>query len=66
MVESGQANFIPRDSFLQFMKDHPDAALRVTEQLSSNYFTALEGVRAIDLASNLSQTLQQTRTTVWS
>src|ERR1700727_3955498 len=34
MMEPGQANFIPRDSFLQMLKDFPDVAMRVAQQLS--------------------------------
>src|SRR3954452_4817023 len=37
MMEPGQANFIPRESLLQFLKDHGEVALRVAEQLSRNY-----------------------------
>ncbi len=40
MVEPGQANFIPRDSFLQFLRDYGEVAVRVAEQLSRNYYTA--------------------------
>jgi CRP/FNR family transcriptional regulator, cyclic AMP receptor protein len=29
----GQANFIPRESLLQFLKEHGEVALRVAEQL---------------------------------
>ena len=42
MMEPGQANFIPRESLLQFLKDHGEVALRVAEQLSRNYYTAYE------------------------
>src|ERR1700724_4930781 len=42
MMEPGQANFIPRDSLLLMLKDFPDVAVRVAQQLSRNYFTAYE------------------------
>ena len=40
MVEPGQANFIARDAFLQFLREHGEVALRVAEQLSRNYYSA--------------------------
>lgn len=51
MMEPGQANFIPRDSLLQFLKEHGEVALRVAEQLSRNYYTAYEEIRTLGLAS---------------
>jgi len=38
MVEPGQANFIPRDALLHFLREHGEVALRVAEQLSRNYY----------------------------
>src|SRR5262245_59342682 len=37
LMEPTQANFIPREDFLKFLKDHGEAALQVAEQLSRNY-----------------------------
>jgi len=54
MMEPGQANFIPRDPFLQFMKD-TEVARRVAEQLSRNYFTAYEEVRTLGLTASPSE-----------
>ncbi len=54
MMEPGQANFIPRDPFIQFMKD-PEVARRVAEQLSRNYFTAYEEVRTLGLTASPSE-----------
>jgi len=54
MMEPGQANFIPRDPFMQFMKD-PEVARRVAEQLSRNYFTAYEEVRTLGLTASPSE-----------
>jgi len=42
MIEPGQANFIPRDSLLQFLREHGEVALRIAEQLSRNYYVAYE------------------------
>jgi CRP/FNR family cyclic AMP-dependent transcriptional regulator len=54
MMEPGQANFIPRDPFLQFMKDG-DVSQRITQQLSRNYFAAYEEVRTLGLAASPSE-----------
>ena len=52
MVEPGQANFIPRDALLQFLKQHGEVALRVAEQLSRNYYTAYEEIRTLGLTTS--------------
>ena len=52
MIEPGQANFIPRDALLQFLREHGEVALRVAEQLSLNYYTAYEGIRILGLTSS--------------
>jgi CRP/FNR family transcriptional regulator len=55
MMEPGQANFIPRDSFLQMLKEFPDVAVRVAQQLSRNYYTAYEEIRTLGLAASPSE-----------
>jgi len=55
MMEPGQANFIPRDSLHLFVKDFPEVAMRVAEQLSRNYFTAYEEIRTLGLAASPSE-----------
>ena len=55
MVEPGQANFIPRDAMLQFLRDFGEVAVRVAEQLSRNYYTAYEEIRTLGLASSPSE-----------
>ncbi len=55
MVEPGQANFIPRDTFLQFLREHGEVAVRVAEQLSRNYYTAYEEIRTLGLTSSPSE-----------
>lgn len=52
MIEPGQANFIPRDALLQFLKQHAEVALRVAEQLSRNYYTAYEEIRTLGLTTS--------------
>src|SRR5437867_4055537 len=52
MVEPGQANFIARDAFLQFLREHGEVAVRVAEQLSRNYYTAYEEIRTLGLTNS--------------
>lgn len=52
MVEPGQANFIARDAFLQFLRENGDVAVSVAEQLSRNYYTAYEEIRTLGLTSS--------------
>jgi CRP/FNR family transcriptional regulator len=55
MMEPGQANFIPRDSFLNMLKDYPEVAVRVAQQLSRNYYTAYEEIRTLGLSASPSE-----------
>jgi len=55
MIEPGQANFITRESFLQFLREYGDVAVRVAEQLSRNYYTAYEEIRTLGLTSSPSE-----------
>jgi CRP/FNR family transcriptional regulator, cyclic AMP receptor protein len=55
MMEPGQANFVPKDSLLHFLKEFPDAAVRVAQQLSRNYYTAYEEIRTLGLAVSPSE-----------
>jgi CRP/FNR family transcriptional regulator len=52
MLEAVQTNFIARDSFLQFLREHGEVAVRVPEQLSRNYYTAYEEIRTLGLTSS--------------
>jgi CRP/FNR family transcriptional regulator, cyclic AMP receptor protein len=52
MMEPGQANFIPRDSLLQFLKEHAEVAWRAAEQLSRNYYSAYEEIRTLGLTTS--------------
>jgi CRP/FNR family transcriptional regulator, cyclic AMP receptor protein len=52
MVDPGQANFIARDAFLQFLRENGEVAVRVAEQLSRNYYTAYEEIRTLGLTSS--------------
>jgi CRP/FNR family transcriptional regulator, cyclic AMP receptor protein len=55
MMEPGQANFIPRDSLQLFLKEFPEVAMRVAQQLSRNYYTAYEDIRTLGLAASPSE-----------
>lgn len=55
MMEAGQANFIPRDTFRQFMKDNPEVASGVARVLSRSYFTAYEEIRTLGLTASPSE-----------
>jgi CRP/FNR family cyclic AMP-dependent transcriptional regulator len=55
MMEPGQANFVPRDSLLQLMKEFPEASVRLAQQLSRNYYTAYEEIRTLGLATSPSE-----------
>lgn len=52
MIEPGQANFIPRDALLHFLREHGEVALRVAQQLSQNYYTAYEEIRTLGLSTS--------------
>ena len=52
MMEPGQANFIPREPLILMMREFPDVALRIAQQLNRNYFTAHEEIRTLGLATS--------------
>jgi len=57
VLEPTQANFIPRDDFLNFLREHGEAALRVAQQLSENYHLALSEMRTIGLSHSAAEKL---------
>ena len=57
LMEPSQANFITRQDFLNFLRDHGDAALRVAEQLSKNYHSAYEEIRSLGLSHSAAEKL---------
>ncbi|MBI2815631.1 MAG: Crp/Fnr family transcriptional regulator [Acidobacteria bacterium] len=48
-LELSQVAFARRENFLQFLRDHPGAALQAAKQLGVDYRTACEQVRALGL-----------------
>ena len=57
VVEPTQANFIPRNEFLNFLRDHGEAALRVAQQLGETYHSAVSEMRTIGLSHSASEKL---------
>jgi CRP/FNR family transcriptional regulator, cyclic AMP receptor protein len=51
-LEPVEANFIPRDAFLQFLREHGEATLRVAEILSEIYHSTLLEVRYLGFSSS--------------
>jgi CRP/FNR family transcriptional regulator, cyclic AMP receptor protein len=56
-LEPLQANFIPRDAFMHFLREHGDAALRVAQILSQIYHSTLLEVRYLGFASSSAEKL---------
>lgn len=56
-VEPTQANFIPRASFLKFLRENGDAALRVAQQLGETYHAAIHEMRMIGLSHSAQEKL---------
>ncbi len=56
-LEPIQANFVPRDAFLQFLREHGEAALRVAEILSDICHATYQEVRYLGLAASAAEKL---------
>jgi len=57
IIEPAQANFIPRNEFLNFLKENGEAALRVAQQLGETYHLAISEMRTIGLSHSASEKL---------
>lgn len=57
VLEPTQANFIARNDFLNFLRDHGEAALRVAQQLAENYHHSLSEMRNIGLSHSAGEKL---------
>ncbi len=55
VLEPAQANFIARSDFLDFLREHGEAAVRVAEQLSENYHLAISEMRTIGLSHSAAE-----------
>jgi CRP/FNR family cyclic AMP-dependent transcriptional regulator len=57
VLEPTQANFIPRNSFLNFLRENGEVAFRVAQQLSENYHHAVAEMRTIGLSHSAAEKL---------
>jgi CRP/FNR family transcriptional regulator len=57
VIEPAQANFIPRNEFLTFLKENGEAALRVAQQLGETYHSAISEMRTIGLSHSAGEKL---------
>jgi CRP/FNR family cyclic AMP-dependent transcriptional regulator len=56
-LEPIQANFIPRDVFLKFLREHGEVAVRVAEILSDIYHATYREVRYLGLSGSAGEKL---------
>lgn len=57
VVEPTQANFISRTDFLDFLRQHGEAAVRVAQELSETYQSAFAEMRTIGLSHSTGEKL---------
>jgi CRP/FNR family transcriptional regulator len=57
VLESCQANFIARADFLNFLREHGEAAVRVATELSEKYQAALNELKNIGLSHSAGEKL---------
>ncbi len=57
VIEPSQANFIRREDFLLFLREHGEAALRVAQQLGETYHSAIAEMRSIGLSHSAAEKL---------
>lgn len=57
VIEPSQANFVSRDDFLRFLREHGETALRVAQQLGETYHSAVAEMRTIGLSRSASEKL---------
>jgi CRP/FNR family transcriptional regulator, cyclic AMP receptor protein len=56
-IDPCQINFVKREEFLRFLREHSDACFRVAEQLSDKYNTACREIRSLGLSHSASEKL---------
>jgi CRP/FNR family transcriptional regulator, cyclic AMP receptor protein len=56
-IDPCQVNFIKREDFLRFLREHADACFRVAEQLSDKYNSACHEIRALGLSHSAAEKL---------
>ena len=52
-----QVNFVKRDDFLRFLREHNEVCLRVAEQLSDKYNTVCREIRSLGLSHSAAEKL---------
>lgn len=57
VIEPTQANFVAREDFLMFLREHAEAALRVAQQLGETYHAAIAEMRTIGLSHSAGEKL---------
>lgn len=57
MLNDGKINYVQRDAFLAFLREHGDASLRVAELLSRNYYIVCEQIRSLALSDSVAEKL---------
>jgi len=57
VIEPAQVNFISREKFLNFLRENGEAALRVAQQLSETYHSAVAEMRSISLSHSAAEKL---------
>ena len=57
VIEPTQANFVHREDFLHFLREHGEAALRVAQQLGETYHSAIAEMRTIGLSHSAAEKL---------
>ena len=57
VMEPTQANFISHGEFLNFLREHGEAALRVAQELSETYQSAFAEMRTIGLSHSAKEKL---------
>jgi CRP/FNR family transcriptional regulator, cyclic AMP receptor protein len=56
-IDSCQINFVKREDFMRFLRDHSEACLRVAEQLSDKYNAACREIRSLGLSHSAAEKL---------
>ena len=59
LLEPSQANFIARQDFLDFLRDHGEVSLRVAQELCNNYHSAYAEIRSLGLSVSASDKLMK-------
>ena len=54
---SSQVNFVKRDDFLRFLREHNEVCLRVAEQLSDKYNSVCREIRSVGLSHSAAEKL---------